>query len=206
MSSLEINELQFEPSSILTVIGATKCGKSSTVADILINAETCFKKVPTKWVIVYEFWDKSYDALRKKLDVQFVKGWRENILDELKLCDRQQEEWQQIGLLIDDCAEQLAKSKTAAQLFSGGIHHHSLFLIFITQHHFIYSNIYRLCMCQSQYILMFYSPRQAIKMMSQQIFSKPNFLPTVLDSVGAYNAILLDLQPTTKKELQCRHT
>ncbi len=201
-----INELKFEPSSILTVLGSTKSGKSTQIAEIVLNASTCFLVPPTKWFIAYNYWDKSYDKIKETIqNVTFVKGWSDEMLDELQLSSRQQTD-APIGLIIDDCCECIAESKRALQLFTGQVHHYNIFLIFVSQHLFMNSQIFRLCLRQSQYLLLFHSPRQrqAIRTMSQQLFGKSNFLNEVLDSVGAYNPILVDLAPTTKAVLQCR--
>ncbi len=200
--TVEINELKLESSSILTVLGSTRSGKSTKIAEILLNSEKCFQTPPAHWFIIYKFWDKSYESIK---NATFIKGWRDDLLEELELTSRQQTD-SPLGLVIDDCCEDIAQSKKALQLFSGQIHHLNLFLIFVSQHLFMNNNIFRLCLRQSQYLLLFHSPRQrqAIRTLSQQLFVKPNFLNDVLESAGAYNPVLIDLLPTTNTVLQCR--
>ncbi len=213
MVEISEDELKLPNSGILVLSGPSNCGKTHALTEIILKSSEVFVEPPCRWIVVYRYWQKQYDRLEKELGsakITFIQNWRKNLLDELGLTGRKEGE-PSIGLILDDIAEQLAADPQSLPLFSGGVHHHSLFLIYVTQFLFLQNDVQRQALRQTQFMLIFdnVKHRSGLKTLSQQIFQSTTFLPEAMAeqhrSMGPYHPLLLDLRPYLSKDvLRCR--
>ncbi len=203
------SELKFPNTGILSVIGPTFCGKSTAIIDIILDRENTFLNAPNSLMVVYRYWQPIYDRLKEGRfgdnAAVFIQNWRPNIMDELS--QRNCQSSSPMILLLDDVGEQLVADRNALSLFSGGVHHYNLFLIYVTQFLFLNNEVQRQALRQSQYIMCFpnIKHRAGLRALSKQIFDSSTFLQEAIQDRGPYEYILVDLRPYLLQEcLRCR--
>ncbi len=213
---VEIDEqdLKFPSMGILVMTGPSKCGKTRSLSRIVLNPRVCFgDEAPERWIIIYKYWQKLYEDLQSQLGldrVTFIQHCHSNLLDELGISSRDESQ-PSIGLILDDLCENISADPAALSMFSGGAHHYSLFLVYVTQFLYLNNEIQRQAMRQASHLICFdnVKHRSGLKTLSQQIFQNSSFLPEAMQDLhkakGPYHYLQLDLRPYLEKEcLRCR--
>ncbi len=120
-------ELQFPRNSFISIIGPSGCGKTRQTVNLLEKSQKCFSEAPTHWYFLYNYWQSSYDELKRALGsekITFIQGWHSNVVEKLGLNSRTESD-PTIGLVIDDLAEQLNHDRSCLPIFTSQIHHKS---------------------------------------------------------------------------------
>ncbi len=203
MVTVEERELKLPPTGILVITGPSKCGKTTALVRIILNPHLHFAEIPpTRWIIVYKYWQKAYEELRDQLGngaVTFIHGWRNNLLEGVGITARNETD-PPIGLILDDLCENLASDPGALSMFSGGAHHYSLFLVYMTQFLYFNNEIQRQAMRQASHLICYdnVKHRSGLKTLSQQIFQNSSFLPEAMANLHQTGAVpLLAVRFTT---------
>ena len=193
--------LRFVHPSTMMVAGPTGSGKTQFVNKLL--TEQMFEPMPERIVWVYAQWQPLYDQLQAKIPgIEFINGLPPNILETLSPLTRNL-------VVLDDQMADVGGSKDLAQLFTQGSHHRNLTILYLVQNLFDQGKSMRTVSLNSQYLVLFKSPRDAtqITTLGRQMFPhKPGFLSQSFEDATTlpHSYMLLDLRPETDKRFQVR--
>ena len=156
-----VADLRFQSPFGMYVSGPTTSGKSSFVFELLKNYRKVFNPVPTRVVYAYAVWQDSFNVFK---NVEFVCGSSsvlENGFFNPKIDNL---------LIVDDLMEEISNNKAAAALFTRGIHHQNISVIFISQNMFKQGKSMRDIVLNCQYFVLMNSPRdvQQIQYLARQ--------------------------------------
>ena len=186
---------------ICIVAGCTQSGKIVWVKTRLENAQKT-KNPPTQRIIwCYSQWQQSYfDMMKTMAGIEFNQGIPKDI-DEPDYLDVSQRNL----IVLDDLMSQSGKDNRIANIFTKGIYHRDLSVIYIVQNVFHQGKEMRNIGLNVHYIVLFQSPRdrQQISILARQVNSG-----RVQEFMNSYDKatsrphgyLMLDLKPTTDDE------
>ena len=193
--------LRFVHPSTMMVAGPTGSGKTQFVSKLLM--EKMFSPEPERIIWVYAQWQPAYDLLQSQIPmIEFINGLPPNFLGTLSPLVRNL-------VVLDDQMAEVGGSKDLAQLFTQGSHHRNLTILYLVQNLFDQAKSMRTVSLNSQYLVLFKSPRDAtqISTLGRQMFPhKSAFLPMAFEDATTlpHSYLLLDLRPETDKRFQVR--
>ena len=188
------------PSNII-VSGPTGSGKTQFVSRILKSRN--IDPFPTRILYLYSEWQQEYDNLLESLpEITFQRGFPDQLMDLFVPS-------QNNLLILDDQMSKAGDTKELADLFTKGSHHRNLTIIYIGQNHFDKSKSMRTASLNSQYIILFKSPRDKsiIQHLCFQMFPKnTKFLVDAFEDATKipYGYLLIDLRQDTPEEMRIR--
>jgi len=135
-------------------------------------------------------------------DIEFLKGFPEKMIDSFSPYTRNM-------LVLDDQMSKAGNTKDLEDLFTKGSHHRNLTIIYIVQNLFDKSKSMRTASINSQYLVVFKSPRDktAIQHLGTQMFPKNSkFLVESFQdaTLEPYGYILIDLRQETPEQMRIR--
>ena len=115
----------FKHPTTIQVSKPTRCGNTRLVRRVL--KVQLIQPFATRIIWVYSEWQPNYDMIRKRFPgIEFVKLWRDEILDSLSP--------EQRNILVLDDQIGVASSRTSVvNLFTKGSHHRNLTVIYLVQ-------------------------------------------------------------------------
>ena len=188
------------PSNII-VSGPTGSGKTQFVSRILKTRN--IDPFPTRILYLYSEWQQEYDNLLESLpEITFQRGFPDKLMDLFVPS-------QNNLLILDDQMSKAGDTKELADLFTKGSHHRNLTIIYIVQNLFDKSKSMRTASLNSQYIILFKSPRDKsiIQHLGSQMFPKnTKFLVDAFEDATKipYGYLLIDLRQDTPEEMRIR--
>ena len=188
------------PSNII-VSGPTGSGKTQFVSRILKTRN--IDPFPTRILYLYSEWQQEYDNLLESLpEITFQRGFPDKLMDLFVPS-------QNNLLILDDQMSKAGDTKELADLFTKGSHHRNLTIIYIVQNLFDKSKSMRTASLNSQYIILFKSPRDKsiIQHLGTQMFPKnTKFLVDAFEDATKvpYGYLLIDLRQDTPEEMRIR--
>jgi hypothetical protein len=190
--------LALETPYTMLVGGSTGAGKSFFVNKLVKYQKLLHTNTFDRIVYVYSIMQDGYTEL-----VDTIENFElvTSIPDDISRGDR-------TLLILDDQMLELGDSKLVAQLFTK-LRHNNISTIFVVQNIFHNSKYMRTINVNSQYIVMFNSPRDknTLSILNRQIFpDKPKFLTEAFADATKepYGYIFLDLKPSTNPKLRVR--
>ena len=188
------------PSNII-VSGPTGSGKTQFVSRILKTRN--IDPFPTRILYLYSEWQQEYDNLLESLpEITFQRGFPDKLMDLFVPS-------QNNLLILDDQMIKAGDTKELADLFTKGSHHRNLTIIYIVQNLFDKAKSMRTASLNSQYIILFKSPRDKsiIQHLGTQMFPKnTKFLVDAFEDATKvpYGYLLIDLRQDTPEEMRIR--
>ena len=185
------------PSKIM-IVGQSNCGKTRFIRDLLRIRpfeHTFFK-------IYFYFMEKQkiYEEIQKENPgIEFIHGFPENFPshgDNHTL------------IILDDMINELGNGEQIVDLFIKGSHHRKQTCILVSHNLFHDHKKYRLLSLQTNYLVLFRSPRDSsqISPLSYQIFpDKPEFIKNVFWKIShdqPFSFLFLDLSQQTQDFLR----
>ena len=196
MNSNRIYDLRFRTPCCIILAGPTQCGKTTWTMKFLQGIKDMFTEVPEYIAIFYHAMQPTYEEMNKKgLVNEMVKGMPEP--KHIELLKKFQHGKGSL-VIIDDQQINL-KSDALVQLFTASSHHYKISIILIVQNLFPKTIKFRDLSLQSQYIVVFYNPRDRTSVMhlSKQVFpGEPEFVKNAYNTIskmGAFSYILFDM-------------
>ena len=184
----------FIANSNILVIGASGCGKTTTVFNII--KQKLIEPMPSKIFYLYGAFQPIFDDWNKdpaNQHITFVEGLQLDVIDEFKGPKL---------LVCDDLI--MALDKKLANHFIAGSHHKQTTTIFITHSLFLNNDLYRLISNNSQYILLFKNKRNfaQVNLLSRQVLGKENNrLIEAYKHIKAFDFVLLSFHPLVPDQL-----
>lgn len=190
----------------MAVCGPTNSGKTFWVYKFLelYNEVVVVDKI-VKVMYCYSVEQELYNKVLSEIkDVMFYKGIPE--LDDMyKYFDGKP------GLLVsDDLMYEVLNNQSMLKLFTQGIHHHNVSVIFMSQNIFQQGIHARTIALNVKYLVLFYNPRDKaqIKYLGRQIYPSNGeiLLETYMDAVKErkWGYLLLDLSSNCPENLRMR--
>jgi hypothetical protein len=149
------------------VAECTQSGKTVCVKSLLENAQKTISPPPQRIIWCYGQWQPScFDMMRTMPGIEFNKGIPEDI-DNADYLDVSQRNL----IVLDHLMAQSGKDRRIADLFTKGIHHRYLSIIYIVQNMFHQGKEMRNISLNAHYIVLFKSQRdkQQVSMLARQI-------------------------------------
>ena len=188
------------PSNIL-ISGPTGSGKTQFVSRLLRSK--LIDPFPSRILYLFSEWQHDYDSLLESLpEITFQRGFPDKLIDSFSP--------NQTNLLIlDDQMSKVGDKKELADLFTKGSHHRNLTIIYIVQNLFDKSKSMRTASLNSQYLVLFKSPRDKtiVQHLGNQMFPKnTKFLMDAFEDAtqAPYGYLLMDLRQDTPEEMRIR--
>lgn len=188
------------PSNIL-ISGPTGSGKTQFVSRIL--NEKYIEPFPNRIVYLFSEWQEEYDKLIDSVpEISFQRGFPDKLMDSFSPSNRNL-------LILDDQMSKVGDTKELADLFTKGSHHRNLTIIYIVQNLFDKSKSMRTASLNSQYLVLFKSPRDStvIQHLGNQMYPKNSkfLVDAFRDATQApYGYLLIDLRQDTPEDMRVR--
>ena len=188
---------QFASPFGMIVAGQSQSGKTVFISKLLQNLSLYIDPPPNSIIVSYAEDQSAYEDIKEKVkNVQFVKG-----------LDFEIPEHNQTLIIIDDQMTNAVKEKRIHQLFTQGIHHKLISVIYISQSLFpkgVYSVDIRK---NTNYYVIMKSPtfKGSILDVGRQWFPKnPKFLLETYEDVSSksYSYLVIDLHPKSSDKLR----
>ena len=186
------------PSNIL-ISGPTGSGKTQFVSRLL--SSKLIDPFPLRILYLFSEWQHDYDSLLESLpEITFQRRFPDKLIDSFSP--------NQTNLLIlDDQMSKVGDKKELADLFTKGSHHRNLTIIYIVQNLFDKSKSMRTASLNSQYLVLFKSPRDKtiVQHLGNQMFPKnTKFLMDAFEDAtqAPYGYLLMDLRQDTPEEMR----
>jgi hypothetical protein len=155
-----------------TVIGPSRCGKTSLVSDLLENKDTIMSPVPLKILYCFSLYQPLFDYLKYKLDqIEFFKGL--SYLDEVSNC----------LLIIDYLGHECIDNKEIVPVFTVGSHHRNISVILLIHNIFEKGKYMRTISLSCSYLIIFNNLRdkKQIKFLGTKLFpGESNYFTEIL--------------------------
>ena len=177
------------------VSGPTMSGKTRFVCDLL-EADLIDTKIDDI-IVCYSEWQPAYEKLKLR-GCRFVLGLMDPDDLDPKLAHL---------VILDDLMH--TQDQRIEQFFTRTCHHRNTSCIFITQNLFSQGRGFRTCSLNTQYLVLFNSPRDVnqIRVLEHQMFpGKKNFLVESYNDAceKPFNYLFIDLKPETPRHLRVR--
>lgn len=185
------------PAGIL-MCGPTMSGKTQYVFNMIKNQKDVFSRPFSRIVYCYGVWQDAFDQVK---NVEFIQGLNSLFEDEEFFSAKDS-----TLLIIDDLAVAACNDDKTSKLFTQGIHHTNLTIIFILQNLYKQGKAMRDVALNAQYMILFRNVRdtQQIRTLSRQMG-----LPHLVDAYKKvteepYQPLIVDMRPNTPGHLRLR--
>ena len=138
--------MKFNSPTTITISGTTSSGKTYWLSKVLKHQ--MFESPPNKINWCYGIWQPFFEHMSH---VNFIKGVPESF-DEFA-------DGNHNVIILDDLQDEVTNSKSVENLFTRGMHHHNLTVIYITQNLFRQGKNARNIALNSHYTVLFKNPR-----------------------------------------------
>ncbi len=155
-------------------------------------------------VFLYSCWQPLYDELSSLFDIKFIEGIPKSLTDEKLLPPDKKS-----ILICDDLMEVAYSNDELTRAFTKYVHHKSFSIILITQNLFFQGKTSRTITLNTQYIILYKSPRDAMQIMvlGRQIFpgNTKYFMECYQDATNQpFGFLLIDFKAKTPERFRLR--
>lgn len=190
-------DLRFQVPCGIHIVGPTMSGKSTLTRTLINESEVHFNQPFDRIVYAFGVWQSDFDRITAP--VEFIRGL-ESILTNDDFFDSSQNTL----LILDDLMDEICNSKQASALFTRGIHHRNVTVLFLYQNIFKQGKAMRDITLNSQYILLFKSQRDVlqIKCLGRQL-GLPHLECAYRKAIKEpFGFLLINLHPHALEKLQ----
>lgn len=194
----DVAEYHFKHPCSVIISGVSLSGKTTFTKKLLDNIDLMFSPKPERIIISYAENSSQYLDLNKECEV--VKG-----------LDFSTENYENIPTIcvVDDQMQESGRSEKIQELFTRGVHHRNMSLIYITQNLFSQGKFSRDMRLNAHYFVIFKSPTFLSQIMyfGRQTFpERPKFLTTAYKYACSkpFSYIFVNLHPECPDELRVR--
>jgi hypothetical protein len=178
-------------------VGPTMSGKSTLTRKLINESDQHFSTRFNRFVYAYNVQEDNFQYIDR--EVEFIQG-----LDTILEDDHFFHPDDNTLLVLDDLMEEVCANKKAAALFTRGIHHKNVTVIFLYQNLFKQGKAMRDITLNSQYILLFQSLRdvQQILYLGRQL-GLPHLECAYRKAIKEpYGFLLINLHPLSNDKLR----
>lgn len=197
--------MMFKHPANIVLSGPSSSGKTSFLYNLLSNLKQLFNTNITNVYIFYVYDQDLYRKIREisNIQVKFVKNISEDVINEILSTNLNPKLF-----IFDDLMTDL--NNTILNLFCRGAHHTNTSIIAVMQNLFFAGKHQRTINLNSQYIILFKSPRdlRQINVFANQIMPKNEgfFMSAYKKAVlqRLYSYLIVDLHPLTPNSLRLK--
>jgi hypothetical protein len=194
-------DLQFKHPFAMLVCGPSQCGKTEFTRTLIEKSDIWFTEPPQRIIWAYGQYQKRYDDDTNKF-IEYHEGIDSDLVQSI-------DGTAPTLLVLDDMMSDLGSSKMASDLFTRGVHHKNLSVVFILQNLFFQAKEMRTISLNSQYFVLFENSRDVsqIRTLGKQLCpTNSKFLVEIYkDAVSTrYGHLLIDIHPRSIKSLKFR--
>ena len=189
---------QFKHPFTCMVAGMTGSGKTVWVQSLLQQAQAVIDQAPERIIWCYSQWQNAYTQLLMMIPtIEFVKGIPESLENDSYLDVNKRN-----LIVIDDQMIEAGKDNRIVNLFTKGLHHRNLSVIYIVQNLFHQGKGNRSISLNSHYLVLFKNPRDKLQILTlaKQMYPSETawFIKEYEEAVRRpYGYLFADLRPTT---------
>lgn len=187
----------------IIVSGASFCGKSTLIKNMLIHANGVFKVPPYKIVYCYNIWqEKLFKEMKDNIEnISFHKGLADEDIfhsndNKHSVC------------VIDDLMMDVADNKFIQELFCVGCHHLNWTVILVIQNLYQRGRVMRTISLNCRLFIIFRNSRDQgqVKTLARQMFpdNVNYFLDAYRRSTLGYGYLVIDVTPGSIEQYQLR--
>lgn len=193
-------DLNFKPPFSMMVCGPSQSGKTEFVRTLL--EKKIFNEEFDRVLWLYGEYQTRYQDPIPGVIVEYIDGFD---LDAIKSCEKNKHTL----IVLDDMMEELGSNKEASKLFTRGVHHKNLSVVFIVQNIFFQGSQMRNISLNNQYFILMRSDRivsQVYTLGCQILPQSPKSMVKMYEKATdiPFGHLLIDLHPRTKKSLKFR--
>ena len=183
------------------VTGSTGSGKTKWIEQLLMDAQQMIAPPPDRIIWCYGQWQPIYDRLLSAVPgIEFYKG----ILVQIDSSTFFNKSIANL-IVLDDLMTEVKDDPRVSNLFSKESHHLNLSVIYIVQNLFNQGKMTRNISLNTQYLVLFKSPRdkQQIMVLARQLYPRKtdNFLNSYEEATKrCYGYLFVDLKPYTSDD------
>ena len=185
----------------MIVAGPSKAGKTVFTSKFLKNIESLSTVNPTEIIWCYSEYQPHYQSLAQEIpNLHFVQG-----LPDIK--ELRKNSSKPKLLVLDDLMSESSKSKDVTNLFTKGVHHWNISVVFIVQN--IFFSGMRTARVNTHYLALFKNPsdKLQISILARQLYPKNTglFMDAFQDATSEpYSYLFVDLSQNCPEQLRLR--
>lgn len=193
-------ELNFKPPFGMMVCGPSQSGKTEFVRSLIERQP--FTKKFDRVIWFYGEYQTRYEDSVPGIDIEYVEDFDKDLINSL---DRKKHTL----IVLDDLMEELGSNKDASKLFTRGVHHKNLSVIFIVQNIFFQASQMRNISLNNHYFIFMKTDRDVAQIytLGRQILPHtPKSVIEMYDDATdtSFGHLLINVHPRTKKSLKFR--
>ena len=190
-----IADLRFQCPFGMYVSGPIISGKSSLIFNLINNAELHFYPVPQRIVYDHAVWQDRFLSVK---NVEFTTD-----LESVLQNDYFDKSVNNL-LVLDDVMSDISRNKKAADLFTRGIHHNNISVVFISQNLYKQGPSMRDIVLNCQYLILFENTRDVTQLLHLR---RQLGIKHLVEAYGKaikepYGHLMVDLKPRTDHRLK----
>ena len=192
----------FPTNTSISVSGTTSSGKSWWVYRLLREREVMFEEPPSQVLYCYGIYQDLFRKMEQELSfVEFHESLpSKDTIDTLNPGSL---------VILDDLARNIVDSKQMEELFTMGIHHRKLSVVYINQNMYCQGKYARTINLNTHFLILFKNPRDVsqVACLARQIY--PNRTKAVTEAYQdcmkkKYGYLVIDLSPHGEEEHRLR--
>ena len=197
---MAFQEQLFEHPFSMIIAGPSKAGKTVFTAKLLKHIDTLATVSPTEILWCYSEYQPNYHSLVQDFPhLRLYKG----LPDQKELHSSKSPRL----MVIDDLMGECGKSKEMTNLFTRGVHHWGISVVFIVQN--IFFSGLRTARINTHYLVLFKNPSDKLQVstLARQLYPRNSnkFLDAFQDATSIpYSYLLVDLSQNCPDELRLR--
>jgi hypothetical protein len=210
MDEIVVNEglFKFVAPFSMAVCGPTSCGKTVWVYHLLKTLSQLVVpegNIPEKILFCFSIQQPIYSLIRREFDnVQFYEGVPslEYVYDYARTVP--------LIIILDDLANEIIGNQEMLKLFTQGMHHRNISVVFMTQNLYQQGKHARTIALNVKYLVLFANPRDNLQVacLGRQLFpgKSERLVEAYLDAVSHNHRgyILIDLQSPSSESYRLR--
>jgi hypothetical protein len=196
METLQV-DLRFQCPCGIHVVGPTMSGKTTLTRELIRRSNDYFSQKFDRVVYCYSVLQNDFQLIGG--DVEFIQGV-DPILNDDSFFNSNENNL----LILDDLMDKIANDFKAASLFTRGIHHKNVSVLFLYQNLFKQGKAMRDIALNTQYMILFKSRRdvQQIKYLGRQL-GTPHLECAYRKAIKEpYGFLLINLHPHSDERIQ----
>lgn len=196
------------PCSIL-IAGPSQSGKTSLVYKMLREKHRLFVPAPSRVLLVYKENQQLYQKMRKLKLIQEMVSTLPSLEDLKTMAKAEKQKAGSLMIIFDDQMLETAKNMSYLEAWSVSCHHLNMTLVFLAQHLFFDSPVFRSLSMNSQIMILMKNPKdlRSVSTLASRMY--PYHSKFMVDAFktatkDGYGYLVVDYQQPTPEHLRLR--
>ena len=197
-----INMYPFPKNTSIAISGTTGSGKTMWVYKLLKQKDVMFEVSPTQVLYCYGIYQPVFQDMEREMsfinvhqglpDIEMLIALNKNSL-----------------IILDDLARRIVESREMEELFTMGVHHRQLSVIYINQNMYCQGKYARTINLNTHFMILLKNPRDVsqVACLARQVFPHQSkaFIEAYQDCMkNSFGYLVIDLSPQGEDEYRLR--